>query len=170
MLSGGDVPQLWSLDDTLFLGQGLWSRYYHCSCLSMKLARNLPLPSERHGNAVCTRQVMPCLVPTLLPCFTTSSITLNPIMRYSWLCCLPTRMGTVIGSDYPYSPSDWNATSIQPSYKNAVPFATCRSSSCSPNSSLLSLSGTQGRWVSLHDFDIMQTWAPRSQRASTLKY
>ena len=106
MLSGGDVPQLWSLNDTLFLGQGLWSRYYHCSCLSMKLTRDLPLPSERHGNAVCTRQVTPCLVPMLLPCFTTSSMTLNPIMRYSGLSCLPTRMGTIIGSDCPYSPTN----------------------------------------------------------------
>ena len=126
MLSGGNVPQLWSLDDTLFLGQGLWSRYYHCSCLSMKLTRDLPLPSERHGNAVWTRWVMPCLVPMLLPCFTTwtSLMTLNPRMRYSWLSCLPTWMGTVIGSDCPYSPTNWNSTSIQPSYKSALPFAT----------------------------------------------
>ena len=126
MLSGGDVPQLWSLDDTLFLGQGLWSRYYHCSCLSMKLTRDLAFPSERHGNAVWTRRVMPCLVPMLLPCFTTctSLMTLNPRMRYSWLSCPPTWMGTVIGSDCPYSPTNWNSTSIQPSYKSALPFAT----------------------------------------------
>ena len=144
MLSSGNVSQVWSLDDTLFLGHELWSRYYYWGCLSMKLTRDLALPSERHGNAVWTRRVMLCLVLMLLPCFTTctSLMTLNPRMRYSWLSCLPTQMGTVIGSDCPYSPSNWNATSIQPSYKNAVPFATCRSSSCSPNSSLLSLSGT----------------------------
>ena len=57
----------------------------------MKLTRDLALPSERHGNAVWTRRVMLCLVPMLLPSFTTctSLMTLNPRMRYSWLSCLP---------------------------------------------------------------------------------